>query len=181
MSFLVDVTFNALKSTKPSLKKSGFKSHHRRDWLYCKWKWHSLLSSRFIFCDAVGRMNRIVHSDYPSSGFILNRIWIFKVHRTVIFSGNQFHRMSLRFYKDLDHILFMGCKIKGIGFASWLWNLTVLFTQTYNCIEKQLEEIPGSLYHATSISPLCLHWITSSFIQRTSWSTFTALNETSQI
>ena len=107
-------------------------------------------------------MDSIIHPDHQSSGFDLNRMWIVKVHRTVIFIWNQFCRRSFRFYSDLDHILFMGCEIKGTGFASRFWDLTGLFTQTCDRIIKQLGEIPCSLHHAASVSPLCLHWITSS-------------------
>ena len=48
----------------------------------------------------------------------------------------QFCRRSLRLYGDLDHILFMGCKIQSAGFSSWVRYLACLFTKTSNCIVK---------------------------------------------
>lgn len=79
-------------------------------------------------------MDGIAHAYQQSLRFDFNRMWIVKVHRTVSSVRNQFCRRNPRFYGNLNHILFMGCKIKSAGFGGWIWYLAGSFAQTGNSI-----------------------------------------------
>ena len=105
-----------------------------------------------------------------------------KVHRSVSIIWDQSCRRRLRFYSNLDYILFMGCKVKSTGFGGWIRYLTGFFAETGNCIVKTAGRYsmlitPCSICQATlSAFGYQIH----PFVQGTPWSTFLTHNETSK-
>ena len=87
----------------------------------------------------------------------------------------------LRLYGNLDHILFMGCKVKSAGFSKWIWYLAGFFTKTCNCIVKTAGRNPVFIapcrIRQTALPALSHQF--HPFIQGTPWGTFISHNETS--
>ena len=95
--------------------------------------------------------------------------------------GKQFFRRILRFYSDLDHILFMKCKVKGIGFSNWIRYLAGSFSKTRNRIVKRTGRDPvlsAPCRIRQTALPALSHQF-HPFIQGTPWGTFVSHNETS--
>lgn len=87
-----------------------------------------------------------------------------------------------RFYGNLNHILFMGCKIKSAGFGGWIWYLAGSFAQTGNSIIKTAGRNPVFITPRSirqSALP-ALSYQFHPFIQGAPWNTFVAHNETSK-
>ena len=64
------------------------------------------------------------------------RYWLFQAAKSAVAHAEEFRRRILRFYGNLNYILFMVCKIKSAGFSSWIRYLAGFFTKAGNRIVK---------------------------------------------